>query len=253
MRSSLLLVAAMFVVATGGCGDIDVRSVRSGDAVPASLEGEWRGTWRSSRTNAMGAITLQVQEWRSEPLLSLTIDNPCVEPRIYELVLQGTRIELLADGEEVFVAELSPERVLAGSYGCPMDAGTWEARWAAELPPVVDLSGEWAGTVQTTGFPPQVLRLRLEQSVRDGALALDASLELPSLLSQPVLLTGGVQFRPGEFDLVLATGASSNPAMHMSGFGSTEPLQVDIGVVSVSAVPPLPFAQGVWRVGWQGP
>jgi hypothetical protein len=162
------------------------------------------------------------------------------------------RIELLADGEVVFAAEFGPGRTLTGSYVCHQDSGVWAAQWTEALPPIFDLSGSWLGTVSTAGFPDRVMSLELVQSVRNGTIALDGLMVLPELPGVQVLLIGSAVFRQGGFDLLLATFPTSNPSLFLTGFGSTEPLRVDLGVINViSSQPPLPFTQGVWQVDWQ--
>ncbi len=252
MRLLLLLVWTVLGVAAAGCGHIDVTSVRTGAVVPAILEGEWSGQWHSDQSQANGLLTVRLQEWQGQALVSIVIDNPCVEPRVYDLSLRGPGFELLAFGEPVFVAVLGPEHTLVGTYGCAMDAGTWQANWMAALPEVSDLSGAWVGTLSSAGLPEQSLRLQLVQSVRDGGLVIDGRMELPGLLPQQVPVTGAVQFRTGAFDVTLRTAEGDNPAFQMAGFGKTEPLAVELGVLAVSADPPLPFAQAVWQVDWQG-
>lgn len=241
------------VISAGGC-DIDVKSVRTGEQIPADLEGVWHGSWQSEQVSLSGTLVLRLQEWQNMPVVSVATDNPCVEPHDYDLALRPGRIELLDDGEVVFAAEFGPGRTLTGTYVCHQDRGNWAAQWTEALPPIVDLSGTWLGTLSTAGLPDQVLSLDLVQSVRHGAIALDARMALPEL-PEPgvqVLLAGNAVFRIGGFDLLLATSPSGNPSLMLTGFGSNEPLRVDLGVINVIASqPPLPFTQGVWQVDWQ--
>ncbi|HEU4420646.1 MAG TPA: hypothetical protein VFT55_17030 [Planctomycetota bacterium] len=239
------------VISAGGC-DIDVKSVRTGEQIPADLEGVWLGSWQSEQVSLSGTLTLRLQEWQNQPVVSVATDNPCVEPHDYDLALRPGRIELLDDGEVVFAAEFGPGRTLTGTYVCHEDRGHWAAQWTEALPAIVDLSGTWLGTLSAAGFPDQVLSLQLVQSVRNGAIALDALMALPELPGVQVLLIGNAVFRIGGFDLLLATFPTSNPSLMLTGFGSTEPLRVDLGVINVLASqPPLPFTQAVWQVDWQ--
>ena len=92
--ASLLVLAA--------CGDLDVRTVRVPEVVPAPLEGEWTGTWTSDANGASGPLTVRVQEFGGEPLLSVDIVNACVENRAYDLVLGNGLIELRDGQRTVF-------------------------------------------------------------------------------------------------------------------------------------------------------
>ena len=241
----------VLVISAAGC-DIDVKSVRTGEVIPAELEGVWQGSWQSKQMSLSGTLTLQLQEWHNTAVVSVATDNPCVEPHEYDLLLRPGRIELLDDGEVVFAAEFGPNRTLTGTYVCHQDAGQWTAAWTQALPPIVDLSGTWLGTVSAAGFPDQVLTLDLQQSVRHGMIALDGLLTLPGLPGAQVLLTGTAAYRTEGFDVILTTLSGSNPSLVLTGFGSNEPLRVDIGVISILASqPPLPFTQGVWQVDWQ--
>ena len=184
-------IAAAALAGLSGCGDLEVRSVRSPEVVPAILEGEWRGSWSSARNAGTGPLTLTVQEFDRTPLVALDIDNPCVAPRPYRIVLRGSTFELRDGDDVVLAAMLAPDgtRQLLGTYSCVNDSGTWTAIWQRDLPPLIDLSGAWTGEVTAAGpggVPVQRdLTLQLTQSVRDGRIVLDGELALPQLL--PVL------------------------------------------------------------------
>lgn len=229
------------------CGEIKVRSVRSADAVPAALEGEWSGTW-TSEVNAMaGSLSVRVQQFAGQPLVSLSIDNPCLVPRDYELRLTGGTIELLADGVRVLDATLTADRRLLGSYECAADRGTWSAERIRDLPPPLDLSGTWRGTV-TVGGASEPLVVELVQTVRAGSLALDGLVTLPEALPFPVPVTGGVQFGDADFRIALQTRSGFQPAVVLTGVGDREPVQVDIGLLQVLSSTALPFSQGVFQM-----
>jgi hypothetical protein len=251
MRHLTFLTWFALVISAAGCG-IDVKSVRTGKVIPADLEGVWHGTWTSEQASLNGTLTLQLQEWHNTAVVSVATDNPCLEPHDYDLSLSAGRIELRDNGQIVFAATFGPNRTLTGTYVCHADSGQWAAQWTEALPPIVDLSGTWVGTVSTAGVPAQALSLELLQSVRHGMIVLDGLLTLPELAGAQVLLTGSAEFHQDGFDLLLATFPSSNPALVLTGFGSTEPLRVELGVFNVIASqPPLPFTQGVWQVDWQ--
>ncbi|HZN37963.1 MAG TPA: hypothetical protein VFD82_04125 [Planctomycetota bacterium] len=252
MRNLSFVTWFVLVISAGGC-DIDVKSVRTGEQIPADLEGVWQGSWQSQQASLSGTLTLQLQEWDNKAVVSVATDNPCVEPHDYDLSLLPGRIELRDDGELVFAAVFGPGRTLTGTYVCHQDSGQWAAAWTEALPPIVDLSGTWLGSVAAAGFPVVALSLELVQSVRHGSIVLDGLLTLPEIPGVQVLLTGGAVFRQGGFDMLLATSPTSNPSLVLTGFGSTEPLRVDLGVINViNSQPPLPFTQGVWQVDWQG-
>jgi len=251
MRYLSFLTSFALVISAAGC-DINVKSVRTGEIIPADLEGVWQGSWQSQQASLSGTLTLQLQEWQNKAVVSVATDNPCVEPHDYDLSLSAGKIELRDHGEIVFAAQFGPNRTLTGTYVCHQDSGQWAAQWTEALPPIVDLSGTWFGSLSTAGLPAQALSIELLQSVRHGTIVLDGLLRLPELSGAQVLLTGSAVFRKDGFDVLLATFPSSNPSLVLTGFGSTEPLRVDIGVISVLASqPPLTFTQGVWQVDWQ--
>ena len=235
------------------CGDLDVKSIRTGDSVPQALQGEWGGLWQSNQDLDGGSLTLRIQDFGGEPLVSVVISNPCVQPRDYQFRVTGARIELLADGQPVFSALLGSDRTLVGTYACAADAGAWDATWQRDLPLVLDLSGTWNGALSVPGAPEQVLVLHLLQVVRSGGLVLDGTLELPGVLPAPLPLRGWVTFREGAFDLALTNLEGELLQFQMIGAGDVDDLRVDNGLLHVSAPGQVPFHQGVWRVQWAGP
>ena len=250
--SSLLL---LFVLAA--CGDIDVRSVRVPEVVPAALEGEWSGTWTSSRTNASGPLTVRVQEFDGQPLLSVDIENACVENRSYDLVLGNGLIELRDGARTVFAGVLGEGRTLLGTFTCDADDGTWTAAWQRDLPPLVDLSGTWNGSLATLENPQRGLRLQLDQGVRGGVLVLDGTMAIAGLGPDGgelvVPLEGAASFRSDGFDLGLRSLGGITPNLVLSGLGDPDPLQVEVGVLQVLGASSLPFSQGVFRILWSTP
>lgn len=247
LASCSLFLACLFAA----CGDIQVRSVRSENVVPATLQGEWSGTWTSAASGMGGALTVRVQEFAQEPVVSLSIDNPCLVPRDYELRLAGASIELLADGVRVLDAAIEEPRRLVGSYECAADRGTWSADWVRELPKPIDLSGSWSGTVTVPGVASEPMFVELAQAVRAGALVLDGMITLPQALPLPVPVTGTVEFGENDFQIVLQTRSGFQPAVVLTGIGDREPVQVDVGFLQVLSSAALPFSQGVFQMAPQ--
>ena len=246
---SLLVLAA--------CGDLDVRSVRVPEVVPASLEGEWSGTWTSAMSGSSGPLTVRVQEFDGVPLLSVDITNACVENRSYDLVLGNGLIELRDGPRTVFAGVLGEGRTLLGTFTCDADDGTWTAAWQRDLPPLLDLSGTWNGSLATLENPQRGLRLQLDQGVRGGVLVLDGTLAIDGLGADGgelvVPLEGVASFRSDGFDLGLRSLDGSTPNLVLSGLGEPDPLQVDVGVLQVLGGSSLPFSQGVFRILWATP
>jgi hypothetical protein len=170
-------------------------------------------------------------------------------PQSYELQLAGATIELRAGGVPVLDAVLDAEaRTLTGNYNCAADRGSWQASWVRELPELVDLTGDWAGTVTVAGPFSLPLEIRLEQSVRAGELVLDGLVELPEALALPVPVTGFVRFQDDGFELILQTLNGYQPSVIMTGLGDLTPLQVDFGVFQVLSTPALPFSLGLFQI-----
>lgn len=244
-------LAAACLLSVAACGDIQVRSIRTGDAVPTALEGEWQGAWQSSQTGNNGLLTMRIQDFGGEPVVSVQILHPCVPPDQYQFRVTTEGIELLADGEVLFAAVYGVERTLVGSYGCPDDSGSWDATWQRDLPALVDLSGRWAGSVTAPGYPEQAILLDLQQTVRGGALAFDGAMSLPDLLPEPLPMVGSVQFRDGVFDVVLVTEPGVVPLVRMAGVGETATLRVQNGELQAAIDPLLPLVQATWQLQWQ--
>lgn len=245
------LLALACLSSFAACGDIDVRSIRTGDVVPAALEGEWKGAWQSGATGINGLLTLRIQDFGGEPVVSVQIAHPCVPPSQYQFRATPNRIELLANDVVLFEAALGAGRTLIGTYGCVADSGSWDAIWQRDLPDLVDLGGRWVGSVTVAGIPTQTLVVQLEQSVHNGTLALDGSMRLPDLLVDPLPVVGSVQFRDGVFDLVLVTEPGTVPLVHMVGVGNTTTLRVPGGQLQAAFDPQLPLVEATWELQWQ--
>jgi hypothetical protein len=244
MRVRLWVSSCLLAVA---CGDIEVRSVRVAETVPAALEGEWAGSWQSTLTSTGGALTVRVQEFASQPVVSLQITNPCLVPRTYQLALEGGAIELRADGAVVFAARLDQDQRLVGTFQCDADRGTWSASRQRGLPELVDLSGEWSGLLSPPGITPVAVALTLSQTVAAGALTLAGSLRVPDFLLATIPVEGVVMFRDTGFDLTLRSGAGVVPPLVLSGLGELDPVRVELGLVQFLGPSPLPFQQAVFR------
>lgn len=244
-----LLFATVALVATAaltaaGCS-FKVNSWRA-DGVPATLLGEWQGTWASTGTQGDGQITVRVQEFDGAPVVDVLIDNPCVTPQSYAFSLSGSTIELRAGDAIVLRASLGEERMLTGEYDCPEDAGSWAAAWQGELPAILDLSGEWTGTVTGPGAVTAVMELELAQMVRSGSVSLHGAIAFPELMPGALPLIGTVRFRDGAFDVILDTTSGVIPALRMAGVGDAATVAIEAGIIIASGGLPLPTT-GVWN------
>jgi hypothetical protein len=250
MRRPVALLLPWCLVA---CGDLDVRSVREPQVVPAQLAGEWLGTWQSANQTASGAVVVRVQEFAGEPVVRIEFQNPCLEPRAYELVMTASLIELRAEGQVVLAAAVRADRSMDGIYQCEAESGTWTATWQRDLPTLVDLGGDWSGSLAVAGQPTRPIDLVLEQGVQDGSLVLEGLLDLGDLWPSLLPVRGSVFFREGGFEVVLATSAGSTPGLFLAGVGDRDPLQVETGFLQTIGSPVLPFQNGVFQIFWQGP
>lgn len=230
------------------CGDLDVRSVRGPGIAPVVLSGEWVGTWYSTRQATTGRIVIRAQDFAGEPLVNVELDNPCVEPRVYELLVTAATIELRADEEVVLAATIGANRRLDGRFQCALDAGTWTADWQRDLPPVVDLRGPWRGELVPAGGAATELRLDLQQGLREGRVQLDGVLDVPQLWPLPLLVTGTANFRADVFDLVLRTALTTGPQWLLMGVGDARTLRLEDGQVHVFDADPVPFRQGAFAI-----
>lgn len=236
-----VLVPALAVL--GSCNKVEFRTAQVGSAVPLALKGEWQGNWQSSLGTAGGELSLQVQEFESDPLISVLISHPCLPTSTYEISFSGTSLELRHAGEIVFAGELVGDRTLVGTFQCDEDSGTWSADWQRALPPVVDLTGLWQGQIESlSGGTP--LRLEFDQRVVQGSLEVTGLLSLPLELATPLPVRGLVRSRDGFFELSVTTVAGIVPQVVIGGIGDSSSLSVDAGLVSTSGQP-LSFTQGV--------
>lgn len=245
-------LALPLVLPLGACGDIEVRSIRTGDVVPAQLEGEWRGVWQSELSGIGGVLTLRIQDFGGEPVVAVEIAHPCVPPDRYEFRATANTIELLDDGEVLFRGLLGDDRTLVGSYDCLADRGSWDATWQRALPELVDLGGTWNGTI-TAADMSQPLVLQLAQTVRDGALLLHGTLDLPGLPLDPLPMFGQVQFGDAAFELLLVTEPGTAPLLHMTGLGDAATRTIVDGELQAAIDPLLPLLQAQWTAQWTEP
>lgn len=246
-------LVASLCLSLGACGDIEVRSIRSGDVVPAQLEGEWHGAWQSELSGISGVLTLRIQDFGGEPVVAVEIAHPCVPPARYEFRATANTIQLLDDGEVLFDGLLGDDRTLVGSYACLADSGSWDASWQRALPELVDLGGTWSGTITAPGFDPQALELQLVQTVRDGTLLLQGTLGLPGLPTDPLPIFGQVQFGDAAFELLLVTEPGTGPLVHMTGLGDPATRTIGSGDLQAAIDPLLPILQAEWDAQWIGP
>lgn len=228
------------VLPFAACGDLQVRSVRAPQSVPQELVGEWVGTWQST-AEATGAIVVRVQEFEGEPVVRVEFENPCIEPRSYDLVVTAASIELRAEGTAVMTATLVEGRQLVGTYHCPEESGTWTASWQRELPAVQDLSGRWSGSLAAAGQPTRAFDIDLVQVVEGGDVLLQGFLWLRDLWPLPLEVEGTVLFRDDAFDLLLRTPIGSVPGVLVTGIGDYAPMRVENGLLQPIGTPVLPF------------
>lgn len=238
LRCAFVLPAALGLAAC----DLEVRSTRSADVVPAALQGEWEGSW-SGASGTGGTLTLQVQQFDAEPLVSIRIDNPCLEAREYQLVVGLTSVELRRDGEPVFVGVLGEGRTLNGIFSCAAGEGSWSATWQRDLPELVDLSGTWTGSLSVPGVSLP-LSAQLLQEVRGGRLVVSGTVDAEGLITG-LPVEGSVFFGVDTFDLVLQTTAGVQPNLLLTGRGETASATLPLGLVQVLGGDDLPFPQAL--------
>lgn len=227
--------------------------MRTPQAVPEALVGEWVGAWQSTSEASAGAVTLRVQEFEGEPLVQIDFQNPCIEPRTYELVVTAEAIELRAEGQTVVSATVVEAGRMVGVYNCTGESGTWGATWQRELPDLVDLGGDWSGSLAVAGQVARPLSLVLQQSVRDAHLELDGLLDLGELWPSLLPLRGTVVFNETGFEVLLSTDSGVLPGLLLTGMGDREPLQIEAGLLQTIGSPLLPFQNGVFTITRRGP
>lgn len=241
------------LVACFAACDLEVRSTAPQVVVPVGLEGLWIGTWQSdsapggsvSTPGITGNVEIRIQEFGGEPLVSVTIDNPCLVPRNYDLRLTAEGIDLLADGEVVLNADRAGSDRLIGRYQCEQDQGMWTADRVGSLPSLLDLTGAWEGRIVGPAATVQPVELDLVQTVEAGQLVVRADAVLPGVLPFPLPLEGIVRFRESDFELVMQSEPGAEPQLIISGVGDREPLQLPVGFVQVLSANVLPFSQGM--------
>lgn len=231
------------------CGELKVRSTAPSQTLPAALEGRWVGTWTSSGNQGGGPIEIRIQQFRSEPVVQVQIDNPCLTPNDYDLALTGDQISLSLAGTTVMSANLLTEQLLDGIYTCAADEGVWQAEWVEGLPSLLDLSGEWEGRIFSVGEEELPFTMQVEQSVQGGQLVLAAQADLPTLsgggpMAAGVPMQGYVRFYPEDFELTLFTPLGSEPSIYLTGIGERETLHVPLGVVQLQTSAQMPLANG---------
>ncbi|MCA8951707.1 MAG: hypothetical protein KDE27_19520 [Planctomycetes bacterium] len=242
MRKPLLLT--VLFLALSACDGFSVRSTRQ-EGVPPALLGEWRGTWASDGVVGGGDITVRVQEYRDEAVVGVVFDNPCITPQEYALAFVAGGVELRAAGQVVLRAEYNADGALEGIYDCPADTGSWSAARVGDLPDILDLSGEWSGSVEA-GTGSGELLLEFGQSVQGGDIRLQATFQLPEYMPLPLPMVGRAEFREDHFDITLTTTVGVLPAVQMMGVGNRDTFAIEDGVILVQGGLLVPFASGVW-------
>jgi hypothetical protein len=240
-----LLVLTMLVLGFAACGDLRVRSVPPSRTLPVTLQGRWLGSWQSEISLLSGNVEIFIQEFAGEPLVRVNLDNPCLVPRDYELVVTGDTLSLKADGVVVLEASMNAPQQLEGTYACAEDQGTWIAQWVEALPEPLDLTGTWSGRIFGGGEPDQAIELVLEQRVAAGTLVLSGDAQLPDVSPMLLPVTGYVEFREDRFELVLQTQQGLDPRIILSGSGDREPLQLPDGLLQVLSQNALSYSQAM--------
>lgn len=238
--------------ALAGCGDITVQSHRVAPSVPAQFLGEWVGSWSSAGTPeaASGGLTLSVQSFAGQPVFGVVLDNPCLMPGVYEVFTSETTLELRTGGAVVLTAVLGADRSLQGSYQCASDHGTLVATWQRELAPIVDLGGDWEGSLVGTSTLLSRLQLQLTQAVVNGQLVVDGTLALPDLGVAGVPVSGTARFRAGVFELWLQTPTGVEPGLRLAGLGDSTARELRDAVLSTAPGTPLPFLNARLFMAW---
>ena len=249
LRTCSLFGLALLLLSLASCGDLSVTSVAPVDqGVPIAAKGEWRGTWVSDESGQSGELALRIQEFHEQAVVALAINNGCLQQQNYELVVIGEAVTLRVGGVPILVAEFAPSGELVGSFDCPEDSGTWSATRIGPLPEPIDLSGTWLGSAMVSGESETALLLELDQFVRDGRLILEGTADVPGLVPQQVPLSGYVNFRETDFDLVLQTVEGVEPVMVFAGIGNFDPVRVDVGLIQVLSSQTVEFTQAVFQV-----
>lgn len=246
LRSFAVWLALLFAA----CGKFEIRSVPAA-AVPAALQGEWRGTWVSAENGNGGNVVLTVRAFADQPIVGMSITNPCVTPRDYRFNLRGNQVELLADGLTVFSAVVAAEQTMVGEYQCVEDHGTWQVAWQRALPPIGDVSGTWVGAVDAGEAGQLPLLLHLNQTVRNGLLAVDGAVELPGVLPGSLPLNGVVNFGAEQFDLLMASPQSLSPVLQLAATGVSASMVIEQGFVQGSLTPQQPAQTATWHAALQ--
>lgn len=244
-RRIAFALEALAVLLLSACGDIEVRSVPADTQPTELLSGIWSGGWESDNSADSGTLEVRIQDFDGEPVVSIVIDNPCLQPQDYDLTIAGNVIRLEEDGVAVLEASLVGPDQLVGSYTCALDSGSWGAARIATLPEPIDLSGAWQGRIYVPGVASQDLNLRLLQSVQAGQLVLDGSVELPGVLPFPIPVEGLVVFQDQEFLVTMQTSPGFLPILRLGAIGTREPLQIPVGTVQVLSPSQLPFEEAL--------
>ena len=237
------------VVCLASCGELELQIASTPEVTPAALSGRWEGVWRSSRqASGSGPLEIRIHEFAGLPVIDMEIDNPCLVPSDYDLVMSSGSIALQLAGETVMEARLLGEGRLDGSYSCALDDGAWHAEWVEALPALPDLSGAWQGRVYSHGEEAAPIEVALSQDIRAGRLTLCAEVEWPSALLSGLPMEGSVRFGVEQFEISLCTLPGVLPRIEVVGFGERQSEAVTAGVVQVHSLSHLPIASGLMQM-----
>lgn len=249
LRSVAALAATMLPVA---CYKIEARTtVRS--AVPAQLQGEWTGSWTDGANDQNGTLQILLRTFQNQLVLGFSSDHPAAQQALV-WHFQGTQVRLTGDGIEFTGTLDTAARTFSGTFTGSEGAGSWQAEWQRELPPIVDVSGTWVGSFASSSEPngSGPLQLQLEQLLIDGQLRLRGSIELPSLQLTVPVVDGYVDWLADTFDLQMISDISELPIVQLTGIGDPEGPSVERGEFIVLPPPGLPVGLGSWQAVWVG-
>lgn len=224
-------------------------------AVAAQLEGEWNGTWTNAPGDQTGSLRFLLRTFQGQLVLGFATDNPAAQQQTFAFAFQGAHVEVT--GAEIqFLGDLDVKaKVFAGTFTGSHGAGTWQADWTRELPPIVDLSGTWIGTYRGDSqlIPEGPLTLTLVQQLVHGQLRVTGSIELQSLSLTVPVVDGAVDWNADTFDVQLISDITTLPIVQLTGVGDPLQRRIDQGEFVVLPPPGLPVGLGSWQAVWVAP
>lgn len=248
---SILFQASAFVVllAATGCGRLQVQTrIQSATAIPAVMQGEWRGSWTSATSATQGRLQARLQVYGDRPVVRFVSDHPCLQGQNLRFVLVSRRIEIRVDDRVLFGGEVTlDQHAMQGTYECGSDHGLWSATWSRALPPIGDVSGSWLGEFQAQVPPLHVaLQLQLQQHYDDGVLRISGDLSVPGTDYRAPIHDGIVEWSDAGFQLLLRSDPMTTPLVQLQGFGSPDGVQVPEGMLLLVPGNGLPTVAGSW-------